>query len=114
MLCSVNGGNALAVLGIADDYFVTPDIVVVKGVHRLSRFKHNVVGNINYVINRSHTRGGNSLFHPVGGFLYAQIFNHPADISGAEVEVANLDAYIIRYIPADGFIFGLGRRKFCA
>ena len=114
MVGAVKRGYGLALFGIADDYFVPAYIVVVKGVHWLTRFKHYKVCNINNIVNGAHTRGGYGFFHPLGRLLYAQVFNHPAYIAGAQVKIAHFNAYIIRYILSHRFIFRLGRFKFGA
>ena len=53
-------------LGAADDDLAAAHGVQVKGVHRLAHFQHDIVGNIDNVVDRTNARLVQRFTHPQG------------------------------------------------
>ena len=63
---AVERGECFAVLRTADDYLAALDIAIVKSVHRLAVFHHDIVCDINNVVNGTHAHCTQTLTHPLG------------------------------------------------
>ena len=69
--------------------------VVVERVQRLPVLDHDVVGDVDDVVDRAHPEGGQAVLHPLrrGADLHAR--DHRGDVAGAEIWVANLDRRLV-------------------
>ena len=101
-LHAVERGNLLAVFRTADDHAPTLEIAQVKGMHRLAVFQHDIVCDIDNVVNRAHAARAQPLAQPARGRLNAHILNHRAHIAVALLRIQDGDAQVIVHIAAGG------------
>ena len=87
---AVQGGQLLAVSGPADNDLTAFYIAVVKSVHGLAVFQHNIVCDVHDVVDRPHTHGAQPLPHPLGGGGDLHIADHTGGIPGAQLRVRGL------------------------
>ena len=94
-LDAVEGGERLARLGAAHDDPVSADARVVKGVHGLAVFLHDIVRDIDDVVDRADTGGAQTAAQPRGGGLDLYVFDHPRRIARAESGVPDLHGEVV-------------------
>ena len=87
---AVQGGELLAVLRPADDDLAALHIAVVKGVHGLAVFQHDVVGDVHDVVDGPHPGGPQPLPHPQGRGADLYVPHHPGGVPGAQVRGGGL------------------------
>ena len=54
-------------------------------MHGLAVFEHNIVGDVNDIIDRTDAQGAQALAHPAGRGLDTDIFDNPGGVDGAEI-----------------------------
>ena len=87
--------DGLAGAGVADNDLVALDILDVKGVHRLAVLEHDVVGDVDDVVDRAHAAGAQTLAHPARGRADLDIFDDSGHIALAELLVLHLNREIV-------------------
>ena len=95
MIYAVKGLDRLAVAGAADNDAAVGQALVVESVHRLTVLEHNVVGNINDVIDRANAAGVQTLAHPRRGRLDLDILDDAGGVARAQIGVLDLDGHIL-------------------
>ena len=90
----VQGDDALPLLGAANDDFGILQIRKVEGVHGLSHFEKDEVGNIDDVGNGAKPLKGEPLSHPGGRTTYFDVGNIVSDVARAEIGRFDKDAHI--------------------
>src|SRR5699024_5887260 len=99
----VQGSDFLPIFGGADGDLVAVYILVVKGMHGLAVFQHDIVGNINNIVDGPNAASPQTLPHPTGRGLNFYIFDHPGDITHAELRIFHLYLKQIIDIPVSAF-----------
>ena len=95
-LVAVKRLNGLALVRGAHDDVAALDAAEVKSVHRLTVLEHDVVGNINDVVDRAHAAVAQSLAHPARGRRDLDVFHHARGVARAEVAVLNVNVDDLR------------------
>ena len=95
MIYAVKGLDGLTVAGAADNDAAVGQALVVESVHRLTVLEHNVVGNINDVIDWTDAAGVQTLAHPRRGRLDLDILDNAGGVARAQVGVLDLDGHIL-------------------
>ena len=72
-------------MGTAHYYFTTLYAGIIKGVHRLAIFQHNIVCDINNIVDGTHAVITQTAAHPSGGGLNFDVFYHFCSVAGAKV-----------------------------
>ena len=83
----------------------------IKSMHRLAIFHHDIVRNINNVVDGSHPAGTDPLSEPFGRGADLNIAYHPAGVAFAQFRFVNDDGCVI-FDPAFRFRFDLRGMKF--
>ncbi len=94
-LHSVECHNRFSLGCAADDNLPALNKFMVKCVHRLAVLQHDIVGDVNNVIDRADTGSTQALAHPPRGRLNFDIFDHPRDVARAEVGCGDLYREIV-------------------
>ena len=81
----VKGGDLLAVLGAAHDDLAAFQRVHIKGVHRLTDFQHNVVGDVHNVGDAAQPAQCQPAAHPARGLAGGDVVNIMTDVARAKV-----------------------------
>ena len=100
---SVKRLDGFAGNGIADDNLVVFDILDVKGVHRLSVLEHDIVCDVNDVVDWTNSAGAQTLSHPTRGRTDFNIFHDLCGIAWAQLWVAHLYRQIVVDVAAAAF-----------
>ena len=95
-LVAVERLNGLALARGAYDDVAAFDAAEVKSVHRLTVLEHDVVGNINDVVDRAHAAVAQSLAHPARGRRNLDVFHHARGVARAEVAVLDVNVDDLR------------------
>ena len=64
-------------------------------MHGLAIFQHDVVGDVDNVIDRAYTGGAQALPHPLGGGGDLDVFHHAGGVAGAECGIFDLHIQIL-------------------
>ncbi len=92
---SVQGLEHIAVLCAADNDLVSGDSVEVKCVHGLAVLDHDIVGDVDQVVDGTDAAGGKTSLHPVGGRADLDIGADACSVTAAQVGVFDLDGDIV-------------------
>ena len=92
---AVQGLEHVAVLGPAHNDFVVRDGVQVKGVHGLALLDHDIVGDVDQVVDGADAARGQTPLHPVGGGADLDIRADTADVAAAQVGILHLDGDVV-------------------
>ena len=92
---TIEGLDGLTVAGAADNDAAVGQALVVESVHRLTVLEHNVVGNINDVIDWTDAAGVQTLAHPRRGRLDLDILDNAGGVARAQIGVLDLDGHIL-------------------
>jgi len=95
---AVQGLEHVSVLRAAHDDLVSLDRIEVKGVHGLAVFDHDIVGNVDQIVDGTDPAGREPSLHPPGGGADLYILADTGCIAAAQVGVLYLDGNIIIYI----------------
>ena len=95
MVHTIEGLDGLTVAGAADNDAAVGQALVVESVHRLTVLEHNVVGNINDVIDWTDAAGVQTLAHPRRGRLDLDILDNAGGVARAQIGVLDLDGHIL-------------------
>ena len=87
---AVQGSELLALGGPADDDLAALHIAVVKGVHGLAIFQHNIVCDVHDVVDGPDSHGAQPLPHPLGGGGDLHVADHPGGVPGAQLRIRGL------------------------
>ena len=98
--------DLLAVLGAADEDLAAIQRVHVKGMHRLADFQHDIVGNIDYIVDAAQAAQGQLTAHPARGLARCDVAYIVADIARAEILRLNADGEARFGVIADGVVGG--------
>ncbi len=79
--------ECITVFRTFDDDLMTGQQIVVKSMHRLAVFFHNIVRNINDIVDRADAAGGQAALHPFGRGPDLDVFYDAGTIAGAKVRV---------------------------
>ncbi len=90
-LVAVERLDGLALARGAHDDVSALDAAEVKGVHRLAVFEHDVVRDIDDVVDRAHAAVAKPLAHPARGWRDLDVFHHARGVARAEAAVLNVD-----------------------
>ena len=88
---AVKRSQGFALLASADDDFAGADITVVKGVHRLAVFEHDIVRNIDNIVDRAYAVGVQTLTQPLRRWGDFDISHHACGISAAKIVRRDFD-----------------------
>ena len=94
----VKGSEKLVFFSAANVYGRAAKAAIVKGVHRLTVLKHNVVGYINDVVDRANAACAESHTQPEGRGLDFYVLDHSCHISVAKVGGGYLNGKVIVYL----------------
>ena len=89
--------EALTVSGAAHTNGRAVKLGVIKGVHRLTVFKHNVVGNIHDVVDGANTCGAKTHAQPHGRGRNAHVLYDLCGIAVAEIGCFDANSKIVFY-----------------
>ena len=81
----VQGADRLALAGAADVNLPALDTAEIKGVHRLAVLEHDVVGDIDNVVDRADAGIAQPLLHPGRGGGDLHVFDHAGGVARAEL-----------------------------
>jgi hypothetical protein len=87
----VDGADFLAGECAAYDDLVVFEVIEVEGVERLAAFEHDVVGDVDDVIDGIDADGGESVAEPCGAGADADAANESGVVFGAEVGAVDAD-----------------------
>ncbi len=88
---AVDAGDFFGGAGFADDDFVAGELVEVEGVEGLAEFEHDVVGDIDDIVDGAQTDGFEAFDHPVGAFGDFDVAENAGGVEGAEILRFDLD-----------------------
>ena len=91
MVAVVEGSKGFTLLCAADVDLCAVEAGVVKGVHRLTVFEHDVVGDVHDVVDRADTRGAQAHSHPERRGRDFHVLDHARGVAVAEVWRGNAD-----------------------
>ena len=69
------------------------DFISIKGVQRLSDFKHHKIGDIYNVVYRTHSDGAETVFQPLRRFFHGDVVDSDAGVTGTVFFVLDSDVY---------------------
>ena len=101
VIYAVKGLDGLAVAGAADNDAAVGQALVVERMHRLAVLEHNIVGDINDVVDRTNAAGVQTLAHPRRRRLDLDILDNAGGVARAQVGVLDLDRHILVDVAAD-------------
>ena len=84
-LGALQGGHGLALPGFPNHDLAGGDIAVVKGVHRLAVFQHDIIGNVHDVVDGPDAVGTQTLPHPLGRGADLHVGDHPGGVAVAQI-----------------------------
>ena len=122
MLLAVQSDKFLALLRPAHDNPVACDRVVVIGVHRLSVLFHDIIGNVDDIVDRADAVGSEPPLHPLRRGTDLDIFHDAGGIARAQIRIAHfhldviIDVFVVPCFPDDRLMELLaerGRRFSC-
>ena len=103
---AIQGGDGLARGGIAYHDLAVLDILEIEGVHGLAVFQHDIVGDIDDVIDGADTAGTQALLQPAGRGRYLDIADDGRHIALAELGIFHPDLQQVVYIAAGALYHG--------
>ena len=108
---AVQGGAFFIGGAAADDDLAVFQTTVIKGVHGLAIFQHDVVGDVDNIVDRADACGAQAVTHPAGGGLDLNIFGHGGTVAGAQVRIPDLHRQMFADITQSIFYLRLGHRE---
>ena len=81
---AVQGGDGLPFPALPHHDFAGGHVPVVKGMHGLAIFQHDIVGDVHNVVDGPHAVGPQPLPQPLGGGANAHIGHHPGGVPVAQ------------------------------
>ena len=87
---AIQSDQSFTLHSFTDDDLLGGNIAIVKGMHGLTVFQHDIVGDIDDVVNGADTVGTESLAEPLGGGGDLHIANHTGGVAVAESICGNL------------------------
>ena len=106
-LVAVERLDGLALMRGAHDDVAALDAAEVERVHRLAVFEHDVVRDIDDIVDRAHAARAQALAHPARGRRDPDIFHHARGVARAEVAVLNVNVDKLRDAAAAAVRLGL-------
>ena len=101
---AVQRGQGLAVLGFPHHDLAGRNIAVIKGVHGLTVFQHDVVGDVHDVIDGTHAVGAQTAAQPLGGGGDLYVGNHPGGVAVAQLRCGDVHVQMVVNIPGVGAV----------
>ena len=98
--------DLLAVLSAADEDLAAIQRVHVKGMHRLADLQHDIVGDIDYIVDAAQAAQGQLTAHPARGLARCDVAHIVADVARAEILRLNADGEARLGVSADGVVGG--------
>ena len=108
--------DRFAFFSVADDDLVVLHVPEIKGMQRLAEFEHDIVCDVNNVVDCPHTTGPQTLSEPTRGGFDAYIFDHASHITRAKDWIVNPDTQVVvnvvagtldhRLVEVEGYIEG--------
>ena len=92
---AVQSLDGLTVAGTADNNAAIGQALVVERMHRLAVLEHNIVGDINDVVDRTNAAGVQTLAHPRRRRLDLDILDNAGSVARAQVGILNLNRHIL-------------------
>ena len=89
---AVQSLDGLTVAGTADNNAAIGQALVVERMHRLAVLEHNIVGDINDVVDRTNAAGVQTLAHPRRRRLDLDVLDDAGRVARAQVGILDLDA----------------------
>ena len=89
MLFTIQSNELLSLVFILNDDMMTLNHVCIKTVHRLTVSHHDIVSDINDIIDWTQTDNIQFVFQPLWTFLYLTISNTQTSITTASISVLN-------------------------
>ena len=102
---AVQSLDGLTVAGTADNNAAIGQALVVERMHRLAVLEHNIVGDINDVVDRTNAAGVQTLAHPRRRRLDLDILDNAGGVARAQVGVLDLDGHILVDVVANALYF---------
>src|SRR5690606_10287380 len=93
---AVDGTDALARPGAADDYAAAAELAQIEGMQGLAHLQHDVVRYVDNVVDRTHAGGGEALLHPVRGRTDLHPLDDAGEVARAEVGVFDGHGRLLR------------------
>ena len=81
---AVQGDDGLALCALPHHNFTRRHVAVIKGVHRLAVFQHDIVGDVHNVVDGPHTVGPEPLAQPLGRGADFYMVHHPGGVPVAQ------------------------------
>ena len=79
----VKRNDGFPCFGKANNDVLTAKLVQVKGMQRLTGFDHDVIGNVDHVVDRANARGNQACLQPCRAWLYDNVFQDSGAIDHA-------------------------------
>ena len=95
VIYAVQSLDGLTVAGTADNNAAVGQALVVERMHRLAVLEHNIVGDINDVVDRTNAASMQTLAHPRRRRLDLDILDDAGGVARAQIGVLNLDGHIL-------------------
>ena len=80
------------------------NFVIIISMHGLAKFQHNIVGNVNYIADRTYTAGTQTFLHPFGRRSHFNIFQHANGKTFAQIRRFNFNICHSSSIAAGSFL----------
>ena len=112
VIYAVQSLDGLTVAGTADNNAAVGQALVVERMHRLAVLEHNIVGDINDIVDRTNAAGMQTLTHPRRRRLDLDILNNAGGVARAQVGVLDLNRHILVDIAANAlYLRGLNAER---
>ncbi len=102
----VQRGNCFAFLCIPDDNMAVLDCFNAERMHGVPHLQHDIVCNVNDIVDGTHTSRTQTFAHPSGGRPDFYIFYHSRNISGAKHGILNINLYHVLRTPFAFLLYG--------
>ena len=93
---TVQRGQLFAFLSLADNDLAGGNITVIKRVHGLAILQHDIVGDVNDIVNGTYAVGTQSLTHPLGRGADLDIGNHTGSVAVAQFRGGNFHIQFVK------------------
>ena len=111
VVVAVERPERFALFGAADDDLAVVQAGVIERVHRLAVLEHDVVRDIDDVVDRAHAGRAQTAAHPLRRRGDLDIFHHARGVARAELRVLDLHGELFMDIAVAGSHRGLGKRQ---
>ena len=87
---TVQRDDALALAGAAHPDVAAVHVLIIEAMHGLAVFQHDVVGDVDQVVDGAHAAVAKALAHPPGAGPHPHVFHHGAAVAVAQVGVFHI------------------------